>query len=227
MSKINDIPVSARPREKLIEFGVSSLSDCELLSIILKSGTKNKSVIELAEDILKELNGIGKIKDCDINWLMNIKGVGKAKACEVIATIELGKRLYLKKEISLNKIKNSKDVYENMKYLLVDKKQEYFYCIYLNNKNCIIERKLLFMGTINKSIVHPREIFKHAYLSSASSIICVHNHPSGDIIPSKEDINLTKALLEISRIQAIPILDHIIIGNDGYYSMQENLELFL
>lgn len=216
-----------RPREKLIEYGVSVLSNQELLSIILKSGTKNRSVFELSNDILSNIESINYLKDCDYNFLLNINGVGQAKACEVIASIELGKRIYLMDKKKTVKIHNSKDVYDAMRYYISDKKQEYFYCLYLNNKNEIIERKLLFMGTVNKSLVHPREVFKYAYLTSASSIICVHNHPSGDINPSRDDISLTKALIEISKVQAIPIIDHIIIGNNNYYSMLDNMEIFL
>ena len=216
-----------KPRERLVKYGVTSLTNQELLSIILKTGTKNKTVFELSNDILSKLGSINKLKDYSINWLLDIKGIGYAKACEVIASIELGKRLFMSSVDHDNKITCSNDVYSNMKYFLKDKKQEYFYCLYLNNKNEILERKLLFMGTVNRSVVHPREVFKYAYLSSASGIICVHNHPSGDVNPSLEDINFTKALLDIGKIQDIPILDHVIVGQDKYYSMADNLELFL
>lgn len=225
--KIKDINISDRPREKLIKLGVQYLSNQELLSIILKTGTKNKSVIDLSNDILSQIKSINNLKDYNYNSLVKINGIGSAKACEIMALIELGKRMYLLDKENNSKIHSSKDVFNEMKYYVYDKKQEYFYTLYLNNKNEIIERKLLFMGTVNKSLVHPREVFKYAYINSASSIICVHNHPSGDIKPSKEDINLTKALIEISKIQAIPILDHIIIGNNNYYSMADNLEMFI
>lgn len=225
---IKDIPVNDRPRERLVRYGVSSLSNQELLSIILKNGTREKSVLELSLEILKKFDSIDKLGEYELNWLTDIKGIGIAKACEVLASIELGRRINFEVDNKfLKKIHSSVDVYKYMMYFLNNKKQEYFYCLYLNNKNQILERKLLFMGTVNKSIVHPREVFKNAYLSSASSIICVHNHPSGDVNPSKEDINLTKSLIEIGRLQNIPILDHIIIGNDNYYSMSDNLELFL
>jgi len=225
---LKDVPIEDRPRERLIKYGVSSLSNKELLSIILKSGTKNKSVYDLSLEILTRLNSIDNLKEFELNSLLVIKGIGTAKACEVLASIELGKRIYLlDNNKTSEKITSSKSVYLSMKYYLKDKKQECFYCIYLNNKNQILERKLLFMGTVNKSVVHPREVFKYAYLSSASGIICVHNHPSNDVKPSLEDIELTKALIEIGKIQAIPIIDHVIVGNDCYYSMADNLELFL
>lgn len=224
--KLRDIPKSERPREKLIKFGVNSLTNEELISIILKTGTKEKSVKELSSEILTKVSSINNLKDCSINYLLEIKGIGNTKACEVLAAMELGKRIYLVNEKKV-RITSSIDVFDNMKYYLSNCNQEYFYCIYLNNKNEIIERRLLFMGTVNRSVVHPREVFKYAYLSSASGIICIHNHPSGDVNPSREDINLTKALIEIGKVQAIPILDHIIIGKDKYYSMSDNLELFL
>ena len=225
--KIYDIPINERPRERLISSGVDSLSNQELLSIILKTGTRDKSVLELSNTILSRIASIEKLKDCGINWLLDIDGIGLAKACDVLATIELGRRIFLDKETEKTKIMSSNDVFDYMKYYLKDKLQESFYCIYLNNKNEIIERKLLFMGTVNRSVVHPREVFKYAYLSSASKIICVHNHPSGDISPSKEDIIFTKALIDIGKVQDIPILDHVIVGSDNYYSMADNLELFL
>ncbi len=224
---VKEMNKESRPRERLLKYGVSSLSNQELIAIILKSGTKNKSVFELSNEILNKINNLDDLKEYGINWLLDIKGIGHAKACEIMASIELGRRLFMNSNDLKYKICCSEDVYNNMKYFLKDNKQEYFYCLYLNNKNEIIERKLLFMGTVNRSVVHPREIFKYAYLSSASGIICVHNHPSGDVNPSLEDINFTKALLSIGKVQDIPILDHVIIGRDKYYSMADNLELFL
>ena len=225
---IKDISKEERPRERLIKYGVDSLSNQELLAIILKNGTKNKSVFDLACEILNRLSSITNLKEYELSWLTDIKGIGIAKACEILSSIELGKRIYNENNNKyIKKIHCSKDIYEYMKYYLKDKKQEYFYCLYLDNKNQILERKLLFMGTVNKSIAHPREVFKYAYLSSASSIICVHNHPSGDITPSKDDIVFTKNLIEIGKIQNIPILDHVIISNNNYYSMFDNMEMFL
>ena len=142
---------------------------------------------------------------------------------ELMAAIELGKRIYLNKEINYQeKLNDPKIIYQKNLYLFKGKKQEYFYCLYLDNKNHLIERKLLFMGTINRSVVHPREIFKEAYLLSASALICLHNHPSGDIVPSIEDIELTKTLVDIGRLQGIKVLDHLIVCDNGYYSFYDN-----
>lgn len=223
---IKDIPINERPRERLIKYGKENISNEELLSIILKTGTKNISVKELSLNLMNDVKDITELKNYTMNRLLSIKGIGIAKASEVISMIELGKRIYLNEPSIRIKCTNPYDIYKSMKYLFDNNKQECFYCIYLNNKSEVIERKLLFMGTINKSIVHPREIFKYAYLSSAYSIICVHNHPSGDINPSKEDIRFTKALIDIGNIQNIPLVDHIIIGSDNYYSFRDNLDIF-
>ncbi len=219
---IKDIKKEERPRERFIKYGVESLSNEELLSIILKTGTKDRSVKSLAMDLLNSIDNISELKNITVNKLLSIKGIGVVKAIEIISSIELGRRIYIDKKVMKKRLTNPRDIYLENKYLFLDKKQEYFYCLYLNNKNELIERRLLFMGTVNKSVVHPREVFKHAYLTSASSIICMHNHPSGDVIPSKDDIMFTKALVEVGRIQSIPVLDHIIAGNDNYYSFSDN-----
>ena len=213
---IKDIKKEERPRERFIKYGVESLSNEELLSIILKTGTKDRSVKSLAMDLLNSIDNISELKNITVNKLLSIKGIGVVKAIEIISSIELGRRIYIDKKVMKKRLTNPRDIYLENKYLFLDKKQEYFYCLYLNNKNELIERRLLFMGTVNKSVVHPREVFKHAYLTSASSIICMHNHPSGDVIPSKDDIMFTKALVEVGRIQSIPVLDHIIAGNEQF-----------
>jgi len=219
---IKDINKNERPRERLEQYGPSSLSNEELLAIILKTGTKDRSVKSLAIDLLNLIEDISNLKDLNINKLQSIKGIGKVKAIELVASIELGRRIFIRKTNTKLKLNNPYDIYNYTKDVFIDKKQEYFYCLYLNSKNELIERRLLFMGTVNKSVVHPREVFKYAYLSSASGIICMHNHPSGDITPSRDDIMFTNALIETGRIQNIPILDHIIVGNDNYYSFNEN-----
>lgn len=218
---IKDIPINDRPRERLINYGVKNISNEDLISIILKTGTKNKSVKDISNFVLKEFKDISNLKNLNINRLMKIEGIGKVKAIELIAAIELGRRVYLEKNINEIKIKDSNDIYKIFNNILKYKQQEHFYALYLDSKNKIIEKKLLFVGTINKSVAHPREIFKNAYLTSASFIICVHNHPSGDPTPSKEDIVFTNNLMEIGKLNNIPILDHIIIGNNSYYSFFE------
>ncbi len=219
---IRDIPYDERPRERAINNGVANLSNSELLAILLRCGTKDKSVKDLSLEILNKIGDISNFQDLTLNKLLEIKGIGKTKAIELLSVIELGKRIYFNQKRTTLKISSSKDVFQNYRSLFLNSKQEMFYCLYLDNKNVVIERKLLFMGTINHSVVHPREIFKNAYLTSASGIICLHNHPSGDINPSLEDKRLTKALVDIGRLQNIPVLDHIIIGEDNYFSFMEN-----
>ena len=220
---IKDMLESERPRERLLNDGVESLSNEELLSIIIKTGTKNISVKELSRNILKELNNINDLKDITINKLINIKGIGKVKAIEIIASIELGKRVYIqnnKEEVTLN---NSSKIYEYFRNIFINEKQENFYAIYLNTKSKLISYKLLFKGTINTSCVHPREIFKYAFLESAYSVVVIHNHPSGDPTPSKMDDELTQVLFNIGKVMSLPILDHIIIGSNKYYSYYEEM----
>jgi DNA repair protein RadC len=161
------------------------------------------------------------MKNIEINTITKLKGIGKVKAIELIAAIELGKRVYYEKKLNSLQIKNSRDIYEYFYSVVKDLKQETFYTIYLDNKKKIIDKRLLFVGTINGSVAHPREIFKYAYLMSASFIICLHNHPSGDSNPSQEDITFTENLFKIGNIQNIQLLDHIIIGCDNYYSFYE------
>lgn len=224
--KVKDLPLSERPRERLQQVGAENLSNEELLSIILKSGTKKKSVKELSIDILKEVGEVKNLRNITKEILQKIEGIGMVQALTILSVMELGKRVYLDSRYDIKIILNSSaSIFEYMKYQLWDKKQEYFYCLYVNQKKELIERKLLFMGTVNRSIVHPREVFKHAYLCSASGIICVHNHPSGDVYPSKEDIRLTNSLAEIGKLNGIPIIDHIIIGDDNYYSFYEEGEI--
>lgn len=224
--RVKSMPIDIRPRERLEKYGVSSLSDEELLAILIKTGTKEKSSINLALEVLLLYDSIDRLRDVTISRLMTIKGIGHVKAIEIIAAMELGRRVYEPRLDKKIKLGNSRDIYLYSKSLFYGKKQECFYCLYFNNKQELIERKLLFMGTINRSTVHPREVFKEAYLTSASSIVCMHNHPSGDVKPSREDIIFTKALINIGDINGIPLVDHIIVGDNSYYSFYEENNLF-
>lgn len=223
MIDFKKLPETDKPRERLYNFGSKNLSNEELLSIILRTGTKKMSVKELSLKLLEYIGDINKLKDIGINTLMNIDGIGKVKAIEIKAALELGKRVYNNSD-KLEKISfNSAEIiYKYFVNILVDKKQEFFYVVYVDTKGNYIDKKCLFVGTINSSIVHPREVFKEAYLLSANGIVCVHNHPSGDSSPSKEDILLTKKIKEISIIHGINFIDHIIVGCGNYFSFYEN-----
>lgn len=220
---IKELIKEERPRERLLKYGVESLSNEELISIILKTGTKDISVKTLSTKVLNEYKGITNLRNLRFSSLLKIKGIGEVKAIELIASIELGKRVYYsisKEEISLS---NTSNVYNYFKDIFIGELQENFYAIYINTKNKLISYKLLFKGTINKSCVHPREIFKNAFLESAYAIIVIHNHPSGDITPSTEDIELTTSLMQIGNLMGIPVIDHIIMSDKGYYSFYENM----
>ncbi len=223
MLKFKEIPDEEKPRERLRMYGANYLSNEELLMILLKTGTKNKSVKELAIEVLSKSGGVSHLKNLSYQKLCKIDGIGNVKAIEILALIELAKRMNAvvdeKKLISFTK----PDVIINyFNELFYNVKQEEFYCIYLDYKKKFLDKKRLFIGTINSSIVHPREVFKEAYLLSASFIICVHNHPSGDPTPSKEDIILTKKLKDLGELHAIYLIDHLIVGNNQYYSFYED-----
>ena len=218
---IKDFPLEERPREKVKQYGINNVTNKELLSIILKTGTKNINVEDLALSILRKYK-LHELKDVTITELTKIKGIGEVKAIELLAAIELGKRINYKTEEKRKKLNNPEVIFQEMRYLFIDKKQELFYCLYLNEKQELIERKLLFMGTVNKSITHPREVFKEAYRLSASSIICMHNHQSNDLRPSKSDLEFTTSLVEIGKLQGIPVVDHIIVGDSSFYSFYEH-----
>ncbi len=220
--KIKELPKEERPRERFVHVGRENLSDLELLAILLKTGTKKKDVNVLALEILNKYETLSRLSMATLSSLLEIKGIGQVKAIQLLGAVELGKRIWIQKENKpLQKMTTAKEIWESSKYLFVDKNQEYFYCLYFDNKQKLIERKLLFMGTINRSVVHPRDIFREAYLLSASSIVCMHNHPSGDVKPSSEDILFTRNLMEIGKLQGIPIVDHIIVAEDTYYSFYE------
>lgn len=224
--KFKNLPNDEKPRERLLKYGVDNLSNEELLAILLKTGTKKYNVKEVSNNILCNIGDIKNLKNVRINNLINIDGVGKIKAIEIMAAIELGKRVYEEDYYNeLVKFTNPKDIIKYFNNLFRNKKQEYFYVVYLDSKSKFIEKKLLFKGILNKSLVHPRDIFKEAYLLSCSSFICVHNHPSGDATPSLEDISITKNLKELGILHGINLIDHIIVGDNNYYSFYEDNNL--
>lgn len=220
---IKNIPINDRPIERLINKGEASLSDEELIAILLKTGTKDISSKNLSATLLNSIGGIKNLKDVTFNNLIKIKGIGNVKASTIIACIELSKRINNKIETLNNlKITSPDIIYDYYKNTLANKKQEHFYTLYLDNDKKLILEKLLYIGTINHSLIHPREIYKEAYLCSASGIILIHNHPSGNLTPSKEDINVTNNLKKIGDLFGISVVDHIIIGSTGYFSFVEN-----
>ncbi len=216
---IKDMPINMRPREKLLNQGEISLSEAELLAIILGMGTKNMSAIELAHALLCKYKNLRNLKEASLEELKEQKGIGLAKAVQIKAAFELGKRVatntpyksYIK---SPDDVKNM--VMEEMRYF----DREYFRVLYLDRKNGLITMENISIGGLHSSIVHPREVFKTAVKKSAASIILVHNHPSGDPSPSPEDIEITKRLKDAGELMGIKLIDHIIIGDNCYASFK-------
>lgn len=223
MTRICDIPVLERPVERLLHEGKDKLSNEELLAILLNTGTKNVSSKSLSNDVLSKVTSIQELKNITLEELIEIKGIGKKKAATLLAAFELGSRIYREVPSILYKtIYNAEDVYHYFYGICNGIKQEHFYCLYLDAKKRVIANKLLFIGTMNYSLVHPREVFREAYMHHAISIVCVHNHPSGDVTPSRADIDLTKRMVEIGNLLGIGVDDHVIVGNGEYYSFFED-----
>jgi len=219
--KIMDLPEMERPRERLLRFGPECLSNSDLLAIILRTGTKNENIISLCSRLLKESGGLNGLINMTVSEYREITGIGNAKAASLIALMELCKRIKSYKSGNDYKIVSPKDaadlLMEEMRYL----KKEYLKVILLNTKNVVLTVKDVSVGSLNSSIVHPREVFTYAVRDSSSSIIICHNHPSGDPTPSEEDINITRRLSESGRILGIELLDHIIIGDGTFVSLKE------
>jgi len=219
--KIMDLPEMERPRERLLRFGPECLSNSDLLAIILRTGTKHEDIISLSNRVLKESGGLNGLLHMTVTDYKKLIGIGNAKATALIALTELCKRIKSYRSGDDYKIVSPKDaadlLMEEMRYL----KKEYLKVILLNTKNVVLTIKDVSVGSLNSSIVHPREVFTYAVRDSSSSIIICHNHPSGDPSPSEEDINITRRLSESGKILGIELLDHIIIGDGTFVSLKE------
>lgn len=218
--KVSNIPKEYKPREKLLKYGSNFLTDEELLAIILRTGNKEENVLELSKRILNEIGGIHGLLNCSVEEFMTIKGIKSAKATQILSVCEIYKRLSKPKDKRL-KVRKPSDIISLIMTDIFFMEQEIFMVITLNSKNNVLSKKEIFKGSLNSSLVHPREVFKEALKNSAASIIICHNHPSGDPCPSKEDINVTKRIKECGNIMGIELLDHIIIGDNNYISLKE------
>jgi len=220
------MPEDSRPRERLLKMGPENLSNSELLAILLrnglgaKKGERGENAIELANRLINEY-GLDKLSECSIKELRNIKGIGKAKACQIFASFELNKRINQAKH-PVKKITCAKDVFDLFHERLKDEKQENFYVLMLDTKNNIIGEQLISKGILDASIIHPREVFKPAIKNSASKIVLVHNHPSGDPEPSSADLEIINKLMETGEELGINVLDSLILGWDNYWGWKEN-----
>ncbi len=218
--KIKDMPVDERPRERLMKYGPDVLSNAELLAIILRTGTSKESVLTLSQRLLRYYN-LRRLSQLSTSILKSIYGISDAKACQVVACFEIARRLASFTESPHPQIRSSRDVYNLISPRLKDMKKEAFVALYLDTKNHLIKEETISIGSLNASIVHPREVFKSAVIESAASVIIIHNHPSGDPTPSKDDVELTKEMVIAGKIMGIEVLDHIIIGDSSFISLKE------
>lgn len=223
ITMVRDLPVKERPREKLLLCGAGALSNAELLAILLHTGTKEESVLDLAERILSENRaaGIAAIANLSVASLQKIRGIGKAKALTLVAAVEIGRRLAEKKAQDKEVIHGPDDVADYVMSHLRYEQKEIFMVLLLDMKNHVLSLHTVSVGNLNASLVHPREVFRAALANAAAGIILIHNHPSGDPAPSSEDLDVTRRLIKAGEIMGIPVLDHIIIGDNKYVSLKE------
>jgi DNA repair protein RadC len=218
---IHDLPAAERPRERLQRHGADALATVELLALLMGRGIKGESVMVVAQRLLAKFGNLQNMALASVEELRDIRGVGLAKASQIKASFEIGKRLndpdYNSKG---NPVQSPQDARISIQEKLKGKQKEHFYILCLDTRNRVKSKKQVSQGNLDSSIVHPREVFKDAISSLASSVIFIHNHPSGDLEPSSEDINLTKRLVEAGELLGIPVLDHIIVSDVGFMSMK-------
>ena len=220
---VRDLPKEERPREKLIQRGAASLSDTELLAILLRTGTSSVSVLHLAEEVLAKYQDKGLVSIMNISpqEIASVHGVGLAKAATIVAAVELGRRLSTRAAQKLEKIEGPEDVARYASPLLRFEQKEHFLVMLLDVRNRVLAMPTVSVGSLTASVAHPREIFREAIRYSAANMILIHNHPSGDPTPSREDIQITKQMMKAGEIMGIPVLDHVIIAGDGFLSLKE------
>lgn len=219
--KITDLPESERPSERLLRYGPETLSNAELLAVILRCGTKKENIITLCSNLLQKSGGLNGLLSITSEEIINIHGFGSAKAAQIISISEIYRRFKSYKSGAEYKITQPKDAADFVMEEMRNLKQERLRVIMLNTKNLVLSVKDVSIGSLNSSIVHPREVFCEAIKKNSASIIICHNHPSGDATPSSEDINVTKRLKECGKLIGIDLLDHIIIGDGKYISLKE------
>ncbi|RJP68598.1 MAG: JAB domain-containing protein [Ignavibacteriales bacterium] len=220
--KVKELPLDDRPREKLLLRGSQSLSDAELISILLRTGKKGKTVIQIGQELITKHKNLAVLASLSSEALQEVEGIGKDKAATLVAAFEISRRVSSQsKQIFNKKITSPKEVAEFFIPLLIDEVKERFIVVCLNSANKIITYDVISIGNLNTSIVHPREVFKKAIENNSASIILIHNHPSGNAEPSVEDISITKKLVEAGKIMDIQVFDHLIIAGNEYTSFVE------
>jgi DNA repair protein RadC len=216
------LPSEDRPREKLKKLGAGNLTDAELIAIILRTGKKGKSVLTISHELVQKHTNVAGLVPLSLADLKKISGIGEDKAISLLAAFEIGRRMQSQIKWSIDKkISSPKDIAEFFVPILRDELKEKFLVVCLNSANKVTKFEAISVGSLNSSVVHPREIFKFAIENSSASIILIHNHPSGNLEPSNEDIAITKKLVEAGKILNIEVLDHIIVGGNSFTSMVE------
>lgn len=213
---------SEKPREKALRYGVESLSNRELLAILLRSGYRGVSVLELSDILLKKANSLGGLHQMSEKEIMEIKGISVVKMLELKACLELSRRISQERLYTSLQVNNPKVIAEYMNQKIGHKKQEHFVVLFLDSKNHLIKEETLFIGSLNTSVVHAREVFKTAISCSSARIMLCHNHPSTDCIPSRQDIQVTENLQEIGKLIGIEVIDHIIVGGNKHFSFAQH-----
>lgn len=219
--RIKELPANDRPRERLEKYGAEALSNAELLALLCRTGTSEYSVIALAEHILGKFGGLRGVATARAEELREIKGIGPAKSVEILAMVELGKRLAIASGGLDPIIRSPQDAADILMARLRDEKQEKFYGVFLNAKNMVIKTLQITVGVLDSSLITPREIFREGIACSSASVILAHNHPSGDPTPSQDDITVTKRLCSAGTAIGIEVLDHLIIGDNRWLSLKE------
>lgn len=225
---VKDLPSQERPRERLANLGAENLSLHELLAIILGRGSRGESVMTTVQNIIVKFGSLDGLHEASLEDLQQVRGLGPAKACQLKACLELSKRFNKPIQIDKSKKKNrrlasAKIVYEELRKKIGNLKKENFVVVSLDTRNRIIAVDTVFVGTLNSSLIHPREIFETAIRRHAAGIVVAHNHPSGDPEPSDEDIKVTRHLTEAGRMMGIELLDHLVIGRDKFFTFRDNL----
>ena len=216
---------SLLPRERLAQEGVEALSNQELLAILLRTGTRQASVFEIAQKVLNNLSSLTDLKIMTLQELQSLSGIGRIKAIELQAVIELGHRIHKHEALEMESILSSQKLAKKMQQELGDKKQEHLVALYLNTQNQIIHQQTIFIGSATRSIAEPREILHYAIKHMATSLILVHNHPSGAVAPSRNDDHVTKLVKEACDLMGIVLLDHLIVSHSSYFSYREKTDL--
>ena len=216
---------SLLPRERLAKEGVEALSNQELLDILLRTGTRQASVFEIAQKVLSNLSSLTDLKKMTLQELQSLSGIGRVKAIELQAMIELGHRIHKHETLEMESILSSQKLAKKMQQELGHKKQEHLVALYLNTQNQIIHQQTIFIGSATRSIAEPREILHYAIKHMATSLILVHNHPSGAVAPSRNDDHVTKLVKEACDLMGIVLLDHLIVSHSNYFSYREKTDL--